>query len=269
MGVAARLLLVSNRLPVSVRLEKQRVVLDRSMGGVATGLRRPHEASGGPWIGWPGDVSRLDAAQREDLDARLAEGHFVPIHLTPGEIDRYYEGFANGVLWPLFHSMIERQPLDARHFDAYRDANARFADAVAAEWRPGDTIWVHDYHLLLLPAMLRERLPTARIGLFLHIPFPASDVFRTLPCKREIVDGMLGADVIGFHTYNDLQNFMTVSLRVLGLEPAMDQLSRGGRHIRVTVAPMSIDFDAFDGSDESADVRRTIAAGMADARSRP
>ncbi|RYZ44929.1 MAG: bifunctional alpha,alpha-trehalose-phosphate synthase (UDP-forming)/trehalose-phosphatase, partial [Myxococcaceae bacterium] len=139
----ARLLLVSNRLPVTVKAEKDSVSVVRSAGGLATGLSRPHERSGGMWIGWPGDVSRLTDAQRAQVEKQLADLRCVPLYLSASEVSRFYEGYSNRVLWPLCHYMLDRVPRQDRDWDAYRKANERFADLAAKHYQPGDTIWVH------------------------------------------------------------------------------------------------------------------------------
>lgn len=254
-----RVILVSNRLPVRVRASAGRIDLEQTVGGLATGLAGPHRERQGDWVGWPGDVARLDATQRLDLDASLRARRLVPVHLTAAEVQRYYDGFSNGVLWPLLHSMPTRMPLQCRDWEAYVGANERFADAVAARWRPGDLIWVHDYHLLLVPSMLRARLPAARVGLFLHVPFPASDVFRVLPRRTEILHGMLGADLIGFQTFSDQSNFLSTVLRSLGIEAEIDRLEVGGREVRVGAFPIGVDFASFDSGGGDAAVDRDLA----------
>src|SRR5262245_10080024 len=123
-----RLLLVSNRLPVTVKIEHDQLDVTLSPGGLATGLRGPHERSGGLWIGWPGETSRMGPAMRAELDRRLAELGTAAIHLSASEVSRYYEGFSNGVLWPLFHYLLDRIPLHSRDFEVYRAVNQRFAD---------------------------------------------------------------------------------------------------------------------------------------------
>ena len=189
-------------------------------------MRRYHEESDGLWIGWPGDVSRFTASQHETLNQQLSERRIVPVELSREHVERYYNGFANRVLWPLFHYLIDRVPVEAVGWDAYRQANDAFADVVAAEYRTGDTIWVHDYQLMLLPALLRQRLPNARIGFFLHIPFPSSEVFRVLPWRRQILRGLLGADLIGFHTFAYMRHFLASLLHVEGVEADIDRVLR-------------------------------------------
>jgi trehalose 6-phosphate synthase/phosphatase len=259
----ARLLIVSNRLPVTVRSDRGDVVVVPSTGGLATGLKGPHERSGGVWIGWPGDVSRLDADQREQLDTRLADLKTAPVYLTQGEVSRFYDGFSNGVLWPLFHYLVDRIPNDTRDFDAYRKVNERYADAVTHVYQPGDVVWIHDYQLMLLPAMLRKRLPEAKIGFFLHIPFPATEIFRTLPWRAHILEGLLGADLIGFHTFAYSRHFATALLRVLGIEALIDRVPYDGREVRIGVFPMGIDaatFRALAAEEGVVDEARTIRA---------
>ncbi len=246
----SRLLVVSNRLPVTVSVSHGKAVVTASMGGLATGLKGPFERSGGLWIGWPGDLSGLEEAERAGALAELEKLRTVPVQLTTEEVRSYYEDFSNGVLWPLFHYLLDRIPLDSGGWDSYMRVNARFADAVAAVYEPGDVIWVQDYQLLLLPQLLRERLPEARIGFFLHIPFPASEVFRMLPWRTEVLRGMLGADLVGFHTPSYARNFASAVMRLLGHEPTFDEVHVEGRRVRFRAYPMGIDAAAFMGPGE-------------------
>ncbi|AKT42123.1 bifunctional alpha,alpha-trehalose-phosphate synthase (UDP-forming)/trehalose-phosphatase [Chondromyces crocatus] len=240
-----RLLIVSNRLPVTVRTDRGELSVAPSAGGLATGLRGPHTKSDGLWIGWPGDVSHLDDAQRGSLDEKLEAMRAVPLYLEPEEVTRYYEGYSNGVLWPLFHYMVDRIPLVSTDWEVYQHVNQRFADLTVARYRPGDTIWVQDYQLMLVPGMIRERLPSATIGFFLHIPFPSSEAFRILPRREEILTGLLGADLIGFHTFSYLDQFARSMMRILGLDVEVDRLRYAGRNVRLGVFPMGIDAAHF------------------------
>lgn len=177
-----RVLIVSNRLPVTVRVEGGLPRAFPSAGGLATALRTPHARTGGLWVGWPGDLSRTTEVDRERIDRDLEALRTVPVHLTPSEVAHYYDGFSNGVLWPLLHFLLDKVNLGAdRDWSIYEEVNLRFAERVAAVYRPGDLIWVHDYQLALVPAMLRAKLPQASIGFFLHVPFPSADVFRSSP----------------------------------------------------------------------------------------
>jgi trehalose 6-phosphate synthase/phosphatase len=236
-----RLLIVSNRLAVAAQFVEGGVQLTPAAGGLATGLRRWHEDSGGIWIGWPGEVVRATDTRIAHLDEQLRGRGMVPVYLSHDIVERYYHGFSNRVLWPLFHYLIDRVPVDATGWDAYRQANEMFADVVAREYRPNDTIWVHDYQLMLLPALLRRRLPQARIGFFLHIPFPSSEVFRTLPWRHEVLTGLLGADLVGFHTFAYMRHFLGSLLHIDGVEAEIDRVRVGGRTVTVGVFPMGID----------------------------
>jgi len=249
----SRLIVVSNRLPVTVTVAHGAAVVTPSMGGLATGLKGPFERSQGLWIGWPGDLSELDEEAQAGALRELAKLRTVPVLLTAEEVRSYYEDFSNGVLWPLFHYLLDHVPLDSVGWDAYMRVNARFADAVVANYAPGDTIWVQDYQLLLLPRLLRERLPQARIGFFLHIPFPASEVFRMLPWRAEVLRGLLGADLVGFHTPSYARNFASAVMRILGHEPTFDEVTIEGRRVQFGGFPMGVDAEAFTGPGEPLD----------------
>ena len=240
-----RILIVANRLPMTVRLASNGVDLVPSSGGLVSGLRPWHQRSNGLWFGWPGDLTGISPEDRKQVDRDLNAAGMAPVHLSPHQVEGYYYELANGVLWPLFHYSIDRVPAEAAGWAEYQEANEAFADKVIDEYRAGDTIWVHDYHLMLLPALLRRRLPKARIGFFLHIPFPSSEVFRVLPWRRDILHGLLGADLIGFHTFGYMRHFMTSLLHVDGVEPDVDRVRVGDRQVKVGVFPMGIDSASF------------------------
>src|SRR5580658_1328 len=256
----ARLILVSNRLPVGFRAERNRLVVSSSSGGLATGLSNPHGQSlESSWVGWPGDIDSLAPPLRAEAESVLAERRLVPVTLTRGEVSRFYDGFSNSVLWPLFHYLLDRIPADRHGWDAYRAVNERFADVVAANTRPGDRIWVHDYQLLLLPALLRRRLPGTKIGFFLHIPFPAAEVFRTLPWREPLLEGMLGSDLIGFHTIAYRNHFAAAVRRLLGTGNTGDGIRIDGREVRLGVFPMGIDVAHFEKLAGDPDVSAEVA----------
>src|SRR5919112_594045 len=240
-----RVLIVANRLPITVKVTDGGVDVQRSAGGLATGLLRPHEQSGGLWVGWSGAPEELTAEQQSELDHQLAAMRLVAVPLTADQVTPYYENFSNGVLWPLFHYLLDQVPLHVRDWDAYAEVNERFADVVAQHYRPGDLIWVHDYQLLLLPDLLRKRLPDARIGFFLHIPFPSEELFRTLPDRDRLLGGMLVADLVGFHTPAYLRHFAASITQILGLTVDIDRVQLVDREVRLGVFPMGIVFERF------------------------
>jgi trehalose 6-phosphate synthase/phosphatase len=234
-----RLLIVANRLPVTVTTGADgRAHIETSPGGLVSGLSSLHERGDGLWIGWLGDAH---ATEDPSVTRELAAQRLVAVPLSETDVRQYYDGFSNAVIWPLFHYLLERLPLEIENFEAYERVNERFADAVVEQHRPGDLIWVHDFQLLLVPELIRRRLPDARIGFFLHIPFPSSEVFRTLPHRERLLEGMLGADLVGFHTAAYLRHFATSALRVLGASSEVDRIAWQGRDIHVGVFPLGVD----------------------------
>ena len=253
-----RLLIVANRLPVTVRVQDGHAVVCKSVGGVATGLQGPHERSRGLWIGWAGNVKGLTAALRLDLDRQLAAMRAVPIALDAREVALFYEQISNGVLWPICHDRIDRLPLHVDGWDVYESVNARFADAVADHYEPGDLVWVHDYQLLRVPALLRQRIPDARVGFFLHIPFPNPEIFFTLPNRHWLVEGMMGADLVGFHTRRYHGHFRAALRRLFSVEAdSAGVVQWGSRRVKLGVFPMSVD---------AADLAQRAAAREVDAK---
>jgi trehalose 6-phosphate synthase/phosphatase len=233
----SRLIVVSNRLPVSLVKEENGWKAKRSAGGLATAMDPILKQSGGIWIGWSGTH---DQESPEVLKFLLDDQSCIAVNLPADLGEKFYEGYANQALWPLFHNFTSKLHFDADSWEAYIAANHLFCDAVVAEFRPGDRIWVHDYHLMLLPNLLRERLPNAAIGYFLHIPFPASDIFSILPRGEELLGGLLGADLIAFHTHLHLQHFRMSLRRLLGTESVVDRLDLSGREVRLQAMPIGI-----------------------------
>ena len=263
------LVVVSNRLPVTIRLTPEGLTLTESVGGLATGLRGLQEVSTGVWIGWPGPTERLGAEREADLDRRLKALSCVPVHLSRAEVRGFYQGYSNGVIWPLFHYLIQQVPLHPRFWDEYDQVNRRFAEVIAAQCGPGDAVWIHDYQLMRVPHYLRQLQPKVRIGFFLHIPFPSYEVFRILPSRRLLLEGLLGADLIGFHTAAYADYFTAAVSHLLGVASLEDGLlDYGTRTPRVGVFPMGIDVARFEegagsgpfGGERQAASRRCLVA---------
>ena len=256
----ARLLIVSNRLPVSVIKRGGDLRLQPSVGGLATGLGSLLEKSYRDlWIGWSGiSKERATAGQKNKIKKILEERNFLPIFLSQSDIESFYLGFCNRTIWPLFHYFTQHTRYDKNTWNVYVRVNKIFCDTVMKIIEPGDVVWVHDYHLMLLPQMLRERCPELTIGFFLHIPFPSFEVFRLLPWRREILEGLLGADLIGFHIYSYVRHFLDSVSNRLGYEHSLNKLFIEHHIVKVDTFPMGIDYDKFANAEKDSDVIKEI-----------
>jgi trehalose 6-phosphate synthase/phosphatase len=198
------------------------------------------QKDGGEWIGWAGDSGEGNQERRTILEEWAEKDRCFAVNLPAEVAAGFYEGYANQTLWPVFHNFPAQLKFDAKAWEAYVEANRRFCDAVVERYRPNDQIWVHDYHLLLLPQLLRDKLPDAAIGFFLHIPFPSAEIFPVLPRREELLEGLLGADLLAFQTHGHLQQFRAALLRVLGMESKVSQISVGSRPVRLEALPIGI-----------------------------
>jgi len=257
-----RIVIVSNRLPFTVKQEEGGSLrFVPSVGGLATGLSsylellrdHPQHFQDCLWVGWPG--STISEDRRNEVRARsLAEWNAVPVFLSEEEIDNFYQGFCNKTIWPLFHYFQVYTNYEDAHWDHYLEVNRTFCRVLMERIRPQDTIWIQDYHFMLLPAMIRELCPDASIGFFLHIPFPSYEIFRLLPSRwrREILKGLLGADLIGFHTNDYRQDFLRCVLRILGCDSNMGEITVGDRVVKAESFPMGIDYRKYhDGAKDA------------------
>ncbi|HEY8471755.1 MAG TPA: trehalose-6-phosphate synthase [Natronosporangium sp.] len=226
---------VANRLPVDEVTTESGREWRRSPGGLVTALHPVLVARKGTWVGWAGGVG--DAPEPFELDG--VQLHPVP--LTATDLERYYEGQSNATIWPLYHDAVETPVYRRRWREAYREVNARFADAAAEVAAPGATVWVQDYQLQLVPAMLRERRPDLRIGFFLHIPFPPIELFMQMPGRAEILRGLLGADLVGFQQRLAAQNFVRLARHLLGLRYKGQVVKVDDREVKAGAFPISID----------------------------
>jgi len=210
-------------------------------------------------IGWTGEPAP-EHEQREQLARELkAARQQIPVFLDETESREYHDGFCHTSLWPILHYLSGYADYQQKWFQTYRAVNERFADIVAERFRPGDLIWVHDYHLMLVPQLLRERLPEARIGFFLHTPFPSYELFRCHPNRTELLTGMLGADLIGFQTFGYLRHFRSTVLRLLGIESELDQIIRDDATTAIGVYPVGVKTDMISKARASADYQTCLA----------
>ncbi|MEL7003960.1 MAG: bifunctional alpha,alpha-trehalose-phosphate synthase (UDP-forming)/trehalose-phosphatase [Bacteroidota bacterium] len=246
-----RTIIVSNRLPV--RAEKNQdgeLIYEPSEGGLATGLGSIYKTGDNIWVGWPGLYCKKEE-DKKDATEKLAQENMWPVFLTDEEIKLYYEGFSNETLWPTFHYFNQNALYKKSYWQAYEQVNKKFCKEVLAVAKDDDTIWIHDYQLLLLPALIREQLPNVSIGFFLHIPFPSFEVFRLLPWRKQLLDGVLGADLIGFHTYDDMRHFLSAVSRICFLSNQHGQITKDGRNVEIDAFPMGIDYEKYASSSAS------------------
>ena len=258
-----RLILISNRLPVNLEKKNGEYKYSESPGGLASGIRafvdkikitQPDTEI--VWLGWPG-IAVADEDQGNVKKEIFEKFGAYTVFLSEDVMDKFYLGFCNKTIWPLFHYFPMFTEYEKEHWEVYKMVNQIFCSAILEIYKPGDIIWVHDYHLMLLPAFLREKFPAATIGFFLHIPFPSYEIFRMLPSnwRKELLQGLYGADLIGFHTYDYRTYFLNSTLRILGLEDHMGELMYDNREVKVDSFPMGIDYDKYHNAAKSRPVR--------------
>lgn len=244
------LVVVANRLPVRRVQENGKSGWAVSPGGLVTALHPVLKDKRGAWVGWSGTPD-------ETVRPFKHQGmHLAPVRLSEAEIDAYYYGFSNGTLWPLYHDSIRFPQFHRRWWWPYLEVNRRFADAAARTVARNGTVWVQDYQLQLVPAMLREQRPDVKIGFFLHIPFPSSEMFTRMPWRTQVVEGMLGADVVGFQTKQSARNFAHAARLLAGAKGSDTRLNHRGRRITCKAFPISIDYDRFAGYAETERVQQ-------------
>ena len=241
-----KLHIVSNRLPFSITYEEDKPGLEPSVGGLATGMNSVYKDFNGKWIGWPGIASDTKSPiELKQVEALLAKEGCESVHLTAHEVEEFYEGFCNNTIWPLFHYFPQYVDFHSEFWEAYVAVNRKFADKTLEVLGEGDYVWVHDYQLMLVPEMIKRERPDITIGYFLHIPFPSYEVFRILPWRKELLKGLLGADLIGFHTYDYERHFLSSVRRLFGYEINFNQIHIDDRIILADAFPMGIDYDKF------------------------
>lgn len=232
---------VSNRLPVTIS-----DTIKKSSGGLVSALEGVKDKFELHWYGWPGGTVDDEQQRCEISDELQSKYQYYPVFLSQKEIDDYYTGFSNTSLWPLLHYMSPYAHHDESWFETYKIVNHRFADTVIKHANENAVVWVHDYHLMLLPMILKKARPDLRIGYFLHTPFPSYELFRCHPDREELLAGLLGADLIGFHTFGYLRHFRSTVLRILGIESETDYINHDNMVTRLGVYPIGIDSDKFN-----------------------
>jgi trehalose 6-phosphate synthase/phosphatase len=256
-----RLVIVSNRLPFTVSVENGKTRFESSSGGLTTGLWSYLEQAAPDtgkqpdflWVGWPG--TSVAPEHIPEVEEHAARFKAAPVFLSKENVDSFYHGFCNNTLWPLFHYFPTLTRYEPDYWRDYQRVNQIYADALLKILQPDDMVWVHDYQLMLLPGLIRKQYPEMPIGFFLHIPFPSYEVFRLLPrvWREELIEGILGANLVGFHTHDYTRDFLTAALRTVGYEHQLGSISLRDRVVKVDTFPMGIDFERFAKASASAE----------------
>ncbi len=266
-----RVVIVSNRLPVKIVADEKGLSCEESVGGLATGIGswlkselKDARVTEHLWVGWPGiSEEQLD---RQQVVETLAGEHYSPVFLSAEKMESFYHGFCNATIWPLFHYFPTYATYHENHWQSYEEVNRIFWDTLERVLKPDDVVWIQDYHLMLLPRLLREKFNTLSIGFFLHIPFPSFEIFRLLPknWRNQILEGLLGADLVGFHTHDYTQHFLQCVQRLLGYDHQLGDLVTESHLVKAGTFPMGIDFNAHN----TAIKRPSIQADVADLKNK-
>ncbi len=253
----SKTIIISNRLPLQLKITNNEIEATPSVGGLATGMKSVHRDGNGVWIGWTGlTEEEIPADLIDDVVEATIKEQCVPVTLNQDDIDGFYYGFSNRTIWPLFHYFIEYSEFEKDSWQSYKRVNEKYAEVVLDNIEDGDTVWVHDYQLMLLPELIKKERPDVQIGFFLHIPFPSYEVFRILPWREEILKGLLGADLIGFHTYDYQRHFLSSVSRILRHEVSFNEITLKDRMVTINSFPMGIDYKKFAEAAEKHDTAK-------------
>ncbi len=243
---SSKLIILSTRLPFTVAKENGKLLYLPSAGGLVTGISSVTKPKNNIWIGWPGIASdNLTAQDKKDIISELKKHNCHPVFLTQAQIDAYYSGYCNATLWPLFHYFPNKARFSSAFWRQYKAVNQLFYKATKSFIEKNTQVWVHDYQLMLLPELLRQSHRDISIGFFLHTPFPSYEIFRLLPEREELLRGVLGADLVGFHTYDYVRHFLSSVRRILGYESSLGTIQLPERNVRVDAFPIGIDYKKF------------------------
>ena len=239
-----KILIIANRLPVKIERTEDSFVVKRSEGGLATGLGSLETDAEMHWVGWPG-VHVDDENEKQEITEKLNELNYHPVFLSGEQIENYYEGYSNSTIWPLCHYFFAYIQYKVEYWEAYRQVNTLFCEEALPFIEDDDIVWIQDYQLMLLPKKIRDKKPKVNIGYFHHIPFPSYELFRVLPEREQVLEGLLGADLIGFHTHDYMRHFISAIYRVLDLNCNLDEISLKDRIVHVDAFPMGINYEQY------------------------
>ena len=241
-----RTIIVSNRLPIKISNLDKSFEFSSTSGGLATGMKSIHKKNNFLWIGWPGIDKKSLGDNLNKAEKLLLKKNYIPVFLRKKEINDFYYGPSNEALWPLFHYFIEFSKFNKSHWASYVNVNKKFADCVIKYAKKGDIVWVHDYQLLLCPKIIKTKRPDLTVGFFLHIPFPSFEIFRIFPWREKLLEGILGSDLIGFHTYDYVRHFLSSVKRILRYDVIFNKIKVGSREVLVDTFPMGIDYAKYN-----------------------
>ena len=239
-----KILIIANRLPVKIERTEDSFVVKRSEGGLATGLGSLETDAEMHWVGWPGVYVDVEN-EKQEITEKLNELNYHPVFLSGEQIENYYEGYSNSTIWPLCHYFFAYIQYKAEYWEAYRQVNTLFCEEALPFIEDDDIVWIQDYQLMLLPKKIRDKKPKVNIGYFHHIPFPSYELFRVLPEREQVLEGLLGADLIGFHTHDYMRHFISAIYRVLDLNCNLDEISLKDRIVHVDAFPMGINYEQY------------------------
>lgn len=257
--VKNKLVIISTRLPVCVSKQDGILAFHQSPGGLATGVSSVSKDHDSVWIGWPGISSDLlTNKDKKDIIDELKKHDCHPVFLNDDEIENFYSGYCNATLWPLFHYFTDMAKHESKYWESYKHVNGLFSEETKKFITKDSNVWVHDYQLMLLPKLLREKQPDALIGFFLHTPFPSYEIFRVLPERREILEGLLGADLIGFHTYDYVRHFLSSLSHNIGIENNLGSVRHDKRVIKADAFPIGIDYEKYAKNPKKLRVKKLV-----------
>jgi trehalose 6-phosphate synthase/phosphatase len=253
-----KIIIIANRLPVKIERNGDEFNIIRSEGGLATGLGSLETDSEIYWVGWPG-IFTDNEEEKKEITKKLHSMNFHPVFLSVDHIEKYYEGYSNSTIWPLCHYFFSFIEYRADYWEVYQEVNSLFCTEALQFINDDDIVWVQDYQLMLLPKKIRDKKPNANIGYFHHIPFPSYELFRVLPEREEILEGLLGADLIGFHTHDYMRHFISAIYRVLNLNCNLDEVSLNNRIVHIDAFPMGINYDQYHNAPNLPEVKEKSA----------
>lgn len=252
-----KIIIIANRLPVRIERQNGELIVERSEGGLATGLGSLETEAEKYWVGWPG-IYTDDEAEKKEITEKLNELNYYPVFLSVEQLENYYEGYSNSIIWPLCHYFFTYIDYKAEYWEAYQQVNALFCKEALPIIEDNDIVWVQDYQLMLLPKLLRDEKPRISIGYFHHIPFPSYELFRLLPEREIILEGLLGADLIGFHTHDYMRHFISAIYRVLDINCNLDEINLHNRIVHVDAFPMGINYEQYNQAPQTPEVKEIV-----------